>query len=144
VAAAPLHPAAGDDVVELKWQLGEAHRKLEDAHDEAREEAYRLTEELDEARRDLDERLEELRRLRARLAEADEELHTRPLPSVAKQLEIVRGEVRGLRRNLIEARREQSRLAHQLDLCRTRGGVLAAARELKALEPPAEEPDRNG
>lgn len=126
--------AAQDEVTRLTWQLDEARRKLEDARDQARDEAYRLTELLTEVRRELDERNEEVRRLRACMTELDQEILSRPPPAAAVELEGARREVQALRHRLIDAKRDQSRLAHELELSRARRRVVISVPQLAGDE----------
>ncbi|MFZ5892096.1 MAG: hypothetical protein ACOY0T_13655 [Myxococcota bacterium] len=112
--------AARDEAASLQWQLDESQRKIADLSDAARDEAYRASEQLDEARRKLDERNEETRSLRARLALLDEEMQTRPPPAAAIELENARKEAQLLRKALIEAKRELSRLKNEGDAARLR------------------------
>jgi hypothetical protein len=116
--------AAQDEVSRLNWQLDEAHRRLEDARDEARDEAHRLSELLAEMRRELDERNEEVRRLRACMTVLDQEIQNRPPPAAATELEGARRELESLRHRFIDVKREQSRLAHELELSRARRRVV--------------------
>jgi chromosome segregation ATPase len=120
---------ARDEATQLQWQLDEAERRLEDASDQARDEAYALSEQIDEARRELDERTAEVRSLHARLATLDEEIQTRPPPSAAIELENARKEAQLLRKSLIEAKREASRVKNELESVRARAGLLGAPDE---------------
>jgi chromosome segregation ATPase len=121
--------AARDEASQLQWQLDEVQRRLEDAGDLARDEAYALSEQIDEARRELDERTAEVRSLHARLATLDEEIQTRPPPAAAIELENARKEAQLLRKSLIEAKREASRVKNELESVRARAGLLSAAEE---------------
>jgi chromosome segregation ATPase len=111
--------AAQDEVARLTWQLDDARRRLEEARDDAREQAYRHNEQLSEIQRELDERNEQVHRLGAYVAELDHEVSCRPPPSAAAELEAARYEVHELRRQVIHARREQSRLDHELETARS-------------------------
>ena len=113
-----------DEVSRLSWQLDEARRRLEDVRDEARDEAHRLSELLAETRRELDERNEEVRRLRACMTELDQEIQSRPPPAAATELEDARRELESLRHRFVDVKREQSRLAHELELSRARRRVV--------------------
>jgi chromosome segregation ATPase len=110
---------AQDEAVQLSWQLDEAKRQLHETRDEMRDEAHRLAKLLAEAKSELDERNRELRGLRARLMELDHEVHSRPPPSAAVELENARNEVQLVRKQLIEAKREQSRLTQELQILRS-------------------------
>ncbi|MBN1611249.1 MAG: hypothetical protein JW940_31745 [Polyangiaceae bacterium] len=127
--------SAQDEVSRLSWQLDEARRRLEDARDEAGEEARRLSELLAEMRRELDERNEEVRRLRACMTELDQEIHSRPPPAAAVELEGARRELESLRHRFVDAKREQSRLAHELALSRARRRVVISIPPSAADEP---------
>jgi chromosome segregation ATPase len=111
--------AAQDEVARLTWQLDDARRRLEEERDDAREQAYRHNEQLSEIQRELDERNEQVHRLGAYVAELDHEVSCRPPPSAAAELEAARYEVHELRRQVIHARREQSRLDHELETARS-------------------------
>jgi uncharacterized coiled-coil DUF342 family protein len=124
---------ARDEASQLQWQLDEAQRRFDDAGDKARDEAYALSEQIDEARRELDERNAEVRSLRGRLATLDEEIQTRPPPAAALELENARKEAQLLRKSLIEAKRETSRLKNELDSARARAGLLGPPEESTAL-----------
>lgn len=103
--------AARDETFEVQTKLDATLTALDDAHDEARDDAMRLTEELDELRRKLDERTEEVRRLRERLGQgSDEVIHSRPPPAGADtDLDTARREIKWLRQQLIEAKRQASK-----------------------------------
>jgi hypothetical protein len=109
---------ARDEAFQIQTELDETHRLLEDARDASRDRTLEFAEELDQARRSLDERNEEVRRLRGRLSELTEEArHSRPPPPPASgDLLQAREEAQTLRRQLIEAKREMSRLARELAL----------------------------
>lgn len=115
--------AARDEAAQLQWQLDEALRRVEDAGDQARDDAYALSEQIDEARRELDERNSEVRALHARLATLDEEIQTRPPPAAAIELENARKEATLLRKGLIEAKRDASRLKNELESAKARAGL---------------------
>jgi uncharacterized coiled-coil DUF342 family protein len=102
---------ARDETFEVQTKLDTMIRQLDDARDEARDEALSLTEELDELRRELDERTEEVRRLRGRLGEASDEVqHSRPPPpGPSTELGTARREIKWLRQQLIEAKRQASK-----------------------------------
>jgi chromosome segregation ATPase len=117
--------AARDEAVQLQWQLDDAERRLLDAADEARDEACTLSEQIDEVRRELDERNAEVRSLRARLATLDQAMLSRPPPAAALELENARKEAQLLRKSLIEAKRDASRLKNELDAVRARSGLAA-------------------
>jgi predicted NUDIX family NTP pyrophosphohydrolase len=127
--------SAQDEVSRLSWQLDEARRGLEDARDEARDEVHRLSELLAEMRRELDERNEELRRLRACMTELDQQIQSRPPPAAAVELEGARRELDSLRHRFIDVKREQSRLAHELELSRARRRVVISIPASVADEP---------
>jgi hypothetical protein len=110
--------AARDDAFRIQSQLDETNRLLEDARDQLRDEGYRFTEELDDARRELDDRVAEVRRLRGRLTELDETRHSLPPPPA--MLDTVRSENQLLRKQLIDAKRELSRVSRELELSNTR------------------------
>jgi hypothetical protein len=126
--------AASDEAVQLQWQLDEAQRRLEDAGDQARDDAYALSEQIDEARRELDERNAEVRALHARLSTLDEEIQTRPPPAAALELENARKETQLLRKGLIEAKRESSRLKNELESLRARAGLTQAPEDTGASD----------
>jgi chromosome segregation ATPase len=114
--------AALDQAFDLQSQLDNVNRELEDARDQARDEAYRFTEELDAARRELDDRNAEVRRLRERLTQLTSEArHSRPPPRPAStDLEDARAEAQTLRKQLIDAKRDLSRVSRELELARSR------------------------
>lgn len=105
-----------DEAAEFEHKLDEANRRVEDARDEARDEAYRLTEQLDEQRRKLDEKEAEVRGLRERLAELRDSQPPPAAPSA--ELELARRESVNLRKQLIDAKREVSRISRELELLR--------------------------
>lgn len=108
---------ARDETFEVQTQLDSLSRQLDDARDEARDEAMSLTEEIDELRRQLDERTEQVRRLRERLGNgAEEEVqHSRPPPAgPTTELGAARREIKWLRQQLIEAKRQVSKGGPQL------------------------------
>ena len=109
---------ARDEAFAIQSQLDEANRLLEDARDQARDEAFRYTEELDELRRDRDERLAEVRRLRERLAQLTDAPRPSmpPPPAVTAELDVARTDNQLLRKQLIDAKRELSRMARELEL----------------------------
>lgn len=114
--------AARDDAFEIQSKLDEANRLLEDVRDQARDEAFRFTEELSEARRERDERSAEVRRLRERLADLTD--GTRPSmpppPAAGAELASARTDNELLRKQLIDAKRELSRVARELELSQMR------------------------
>jgi hypothetical protein len=115
--------AARDDAFRIQSQLDETNRLLEDARDQARDEAFRFNEELDDARRTLDERLAEVRRLRQRLSELDAAPRNSlppPPPPSSLELEAARADGQLLRKQLIEAKRELSRVTRELELAGAR------------------------
>jgi uncharacterized coiled-coil DUF342 family protein len=120
---------------ELEWKIDELTRRLDDSRDEAREEAFRMIEELNDARRQLDERGQEIWQLRSRLNEVDAAMNTRPPPPGVSELEAARYEVQLLRKQLIDAKREQSRLLDELEGGRTRRGPLMLVDDQEALTP---------
>ncbi|HWA70871.1 MAG TPA: hypothetical protein VG937_00980 [Polyangiaceae bacterium] len=126
--------AARDEAVQLQWQLDEAQRRLEDAGDQARDDAYALSEQIDEARRELDERNAEVRALHAQLTLLDEEIQTRPPPGAALELDNARKEAQLLRKGLIEAKRESSRLKNELESLRARAGLTQPPEDAGAHE----------
>jgi chromosome segregation ATPase len=103
--------AARDDTFEVQSKLDSVIRELDDVRDEARDQAMGLTEEIDDLRRSLDERTEEVRRLRARLGNSSDEVqHSRPPPpGPATELDAARREIKWLRQQLIEAKRQASK-----------------------------------
>jgi chromosome segregation ATPase len=108
---------ARDETFEVQTQLDALSRQLDDARDEARDEAMSLTEEIDELRRQLDERTEEVRRLRERLGhgEEGEVQHSRPPPAgPTTELGAARREIKWLRQQLIEAKRQVSKSGPQV------------------------------
>jgi chromosome segregation ATPase len=109
------------ETADLHRQLDDAYRALENARDEARDDMHRLTEQLDAARRELDERREEVRRLRER-ARAQPGMDMRqsrpPPPPGSYDLETARDENHGLRKQLIDAKREISRVSRELQVVR--------------------------
>lgn len=106
--------AAKDDAFRIQVKLDEANRVLEDARDKTRDDAFRAAEELDSLRRELDERTAEVRRLRTRLDE-EAQAHSRPPPPTeARELEVARHETKVVRKQLIEAKRELSRISREL------------------------------
>lgn len=118
--------SAREEIYELQRQNDEAGRRLEDARDEARDEMYRVAEQLDTARRELDERRAEVRRLRERLGEGKGEAQRYsqpPPPPGSYELELARDEGKSLRKQLIDTKRELSRLARELEVAR--GGQSA-------------------
>lgn len=111
--------AARDDAFRIQTQLDETNRLLEDARDQARDEAFRFTEELDEARRTLDERVAEVRRLRERLSTLDAAPRNSlppPVPAGSLDLDAARADNQLLRKQLIESKRELSRVSRELEL----------------------------
>lgn len=109
--------AARDESFAIQSQLDETNRLLEDARDQARDEAYRFTEDLSETRRELDERVAEVRRLRQRLTELDVTRNSLPPPPAATaDLDAARADNQLLRKQLIDAKRELSRVARELEL----------------------------
>jgi chromosome segregation ATPase len=128
--------SAQDEVSRLTWQLDEARRRLDETRDEARDEAHRLSELLTEMRRELDERNEQVHGLRARLSELDLEMHSRPPPAAVVELEGARRELESLRHRFVDAKREQSRLAHELELSRARRRVVISIPAPMRDEPP--------
>lgn len=111
--------AARDDAFRIQTQLDETNRLLEDARDQTRDEAFRFTEELDEARRSLDERSAEVRRLRERLSALDAAPRNSlppPPPAGGLELDAARADNQLLRKQLIEAKREVSRVTRELSL----------------------------
>lgn len=111
--------AARDDAFRIQTQLDETNRLLEDARDQARDEAFRFTEELDEARRTLDERVAEVRRLRERLSTLDAAPRNSlppPVPPGSLELDAARADNQLLRKQLIESKRELSRVSRELEL----------------------------
>jgi chromosome segregation ATPase len=113
--------AARDEAFELERQRDEADRRVQDIVDEARDEMFRLTEELDTAKREIDERRAEVRRLRERIDEMTGDVrHSRPPPPPGSaELDLARNEITSLRKQLIEAKRELSRVRRELDAGRT-------------------------
>jgi hypothetical protein len=115
--------AARDDAFRIQSQLDETNRLLEDARDQARDDAFRFTEELDEARRTLDDRVAEVRRLRERLSQLDaaprNSLPPPPAPGGA-ELNAARADNQLLRKQLIEAKRDLSRVTRELELASAR------------------------
>jgi chromosome segregation ATPase len=111
---------ARDDIIELESKLDEAQRRVEDERDATRDEAYRFNEQLDVARRELDERREEVRRLRERLATLGSRQSVPPpsMDDVLVELEEARIEARRLRKQLIDAKREQQRAQTELEEAR--------------------------
>jgi DNA repair exonuclease SbcCD ATPase subunit len=113
--------AARDEAFALQSQVDAANRLLEDARDQARDEAFRAIEELDELRRALDEKSAEARRLSERLTDLEGARHSQPPPPAASfELERARSEIQGLRKQLVEAKREQSRISRELELAQMR------------------------
>lgn len=112
--------AALDEVARLSWQLDEARHRLEEARDDVRTQAARHSEELTEVQRELAERNDQVERLQTYVAELDHEVHSRPPSSAANELEQARHEISELRRQLIQAKREQSRLGSELEAIRAR------------------------
>jgi hypothetical protein len=125
---------ARDDITRLELEAAETNRLLDDTRDRAREDQCRVLEELEAAKRELDERREEVRLLREGAEE--EAASTRiglPLPTQASELERARGEAKIARKQLIEAKREVSRLTRELELARSPRrtgsiGVIASGR----------------
>lgn len=109
---------ARDEAFKIQTELDETNRLLEDARDASRDRTLEFAEELDQARRALDDRNDEVRRLRSRLSVLTQEAqHSRPPPPPASSdLLQAREEAQTLRRQLIEAKREVSRLARELSL----------------------------
>ncbi len=126
---------ARDEITRLELEAAETNRLLDDTRDRAREDQCRVLEELEAAKRELDERHEELRQLRDGGAEGKPP-STRiglPLPTQASELERARGEAKIARKQLVEAKREVSRLTRELELARSPRrtasiGVIASGR----------------
>ncbi|HEY8944089.1 MAG TPA: hypothetical protein VIM73_07500 [Polyangiaceae bacterium] len=127
---------------ELQWQLDAAQRRLEDTRDEAREEAHRLIEEMDEMRRQLDARNLEIWQLRTRLSELDTQLNSQPPPSASSELVSARYEAQLLRKQLIDAKREQARVRDELTGGRTRRMVVSPFPAAEEPEPPESRPSQ--
>jgi uncharacterized coiled-coil DUF342 family protein len=113
---------ARDEAFAIQTKLDEGNRLLEDARDQARDEAFRFTEELDELRREHDERLAEVRRLRERLAQLTDGARASlpPPPAAAAELDASRTDNQLLRKQLIDAKRELSRVSRELELSQMR------------------------
>lgn len=126
--------AARDETFEVQTRLDAALRSLDDAHDEGRDEALRLNEELDEVKRALDERNAEVLRLRRRLGEGTANApHSLPPPSTAStELEATRREVKWLRQQLIDAKRQASKVAAEAPKRAYRGVQRSLAGESRS------------
>ncbi len=113
--------AARDEAIGLQGQLDEAHRELEDERDRARDAAIEANTELDEVRRELDDRRQEVIRLRQRVEQVAEEVkHSVPPPPQASQeLLLAREENQNLRRELIETKRNLSRMTREYEALRS-------------------------
>lgn len=118
--------ATRDEAARLQLALDDANRALEDARDEAREEQSRLVEELQAARNECDERRAEVVRLRERLesAQSDYRASVPPPPAQSDELELARAEAKVVRKQLIDTKRELSRLTRELELARAQRGPL--------------------
>jgi hypothetical protein len=112
--------AAGDEAFQLQLDLDAANRLLEDERDAARDASLTAADALADVRRELDDRNAEVRQLRDRLAErTDETRASAPPPSAAAQeLHAARDEAQRLRKQLIDTRRELSRVGRELQLAR--------------------------
>jgi DNA repair exonuclease SbcCD ATPase subunit len=115
-----------DEIAKLEQSLDEANRALEDARDEAREETSRILEELESARNECDERRAEVTRLRERLegGQSDYRASVPPPPPQNDELELARAEAKVVRKQLIDTKRELSRLSRELELARAQRGPL--------------------
>lgn len=69
------------------------------------------------------------------MTELDREIHSRPPPAAAVELEGARRELESLRHRFVDAKREQSRLAHELELSRARRRVVISIPASGADEP---------
>jgi len=116
--------AARDEISKLQAQVDEANRAIEDQRDEAREEMQRLVEELQAAKIECDERRAEVVRLRERLeaAQSDYRASRPPPPPQSDELELARAEAKVIRKQLIDSKREVSRLTRELELARAQRG----------------------
>jgi chromosome segregation ATPase len=106
---------ARDEANAMQAQLDDANRQVEEARDQAREEAFALSERLSEVERELDERRAEVERMRERMAAmAMEVKHSRPPPPAgAEELARARDEVQGLRKELIDTKRQLSKVTRE-------------------------------
>ncbi len=126
-----------DESIGLQAQLDEMHRQLEDARDRARDEAIELTAQVEVAQRELDERRAEVANLRQRLETLTEEVkHSQPPPPmVSDELSKARQETQTLRRELIESKRQLSRVTRDYEILRT---LRARATQAGAQSAPVE------
>jgi chromosome segregation ATPase len=129
--------ATRDEAARLQLALDEANRALEDTRDEAREEASRLIEELDSVRNECDERRAEVVRLRERLEnqQSDYRASVPPPPPQSDELELARAEAKVVRKQLIDSKRELSRLTRELDLARAQRAPLYRVTPTGGLRP---------
>ncbi len=119
--------AARDESTKYQLALEEANRAIQDARDEAREETSRMLEEVETARRECDERRAEVVRLRERLenAQTDYRASQPPPPPQNDELELARTEAKVVRKQLIDTKRELSRVTRELELARAQRPAAA-------------------
>ena len=112
--------ATRDESAKLQLALDDAKRAVEDNRDEAREETSRLLEELESAKNECDERRAEVVRLRERLegVQTDYRASVPPPPPQSDELELARAEAKVVRKQLIDSKRELSRVTRELELLR--------------------------
>jgi hypothetical protein len=109
---------ARDEAIALQTQLDDAYRQLEETRDQARDEAHGWSERLSETERELDERRGEVMRLRERMTAMTMEVqHSRPPPPpTADELTRSREEAQQLRKDLIDTKRQLSRVTREFAL----------------------------
>jgi DNA repair exonuclease SbcCD ATPase subunit len=128
---------ARDQLNAMQDQLEDAQRQLEEARDQAREEAHALSERVHDADRELDERRAEVARLRERINSLTQEIQVShpPPPPVSDELSKARDEVQRLRRQLIDTKRQLSKLTREYASLKTQRVQLVRAQ--MPLRPPA-------
>ncbi|HEV8245924.1 MAG TPA: hypothetical protein VGP93_09145, partial [Polyangiaceae bacterium] len=117
--------AARDEIARIQLVLDSVQRELADVRDEAREQASRLIEDQESLKIELDERRAEVTRLRERLESTSDLRPSQPPPPAAgDELERARAEAKVMRKQLIDSKRELSRITRELELARAQRGPL--------------------